>query len=303
LQWNINRWYDSKVGRWMSEDPIGFEGVDRNLYRYVHGVLLAKIDVFGLYEDCTIKIHVGHGAPGAEATAASVRSEGKGATGFGKVSAISCALGTVATTGQDDINMHLAALAYNVPSNLPELPQYLQEFPLDETLLIPLFLNQNSFENSNYLGTKDTGVLKKPAPISGLITQTQIDSLWPVSGSFGSSHSDANHRRAYNNAAATIFKVYLLVIYKEGLNMSKDSKCVCGTGGKATITFMFKGTTVISRANFIKGVWNKPVADWTVGMAGVNYEHKIESGVLKIVVNRHGTAGSVPPPELTHATW
>ncbi len=35
LQWNINRWYDAKVGRWISEDPIGFEGKDTNLARYV----------------------------------------------------------------------------------------------------------------------------------------------------------------------------------------------------------------------------------------------------------------------------
>ncbi len=35
LQWNINRWYDPAVGRWISEDPIGFEGKDTNLARYV----------------------------------------------------------------------------------------------------------------------------------------------------------------------------------------------------------------------------------------------------------------------------
>ena len=35
LQNNLNRWYDPEVGRWLSEDPIGFEGGDANLYRYV----------------------------------------------------------------------------------------------------------------------------------------------------------------------------------------------------------------------------------------------------------------------------
>ncbi len=34
LQNNINRWYDATVGRWLSTDPIGFEGNDMNLYRY-----------------------------------------------------------------------------------------------------------------------------------------------------------------------------------------------------------------------------------------------------------------------------
>ncbi len=32
LQNNLNRWYDPSVGRWLSEDPIGFTGGDGNLY-------------------------------------------------------------------------------------------------------------------------------------------------------------------------------------------------------------------------------------------------------------------------------
>ncbi|MDO4575232.1 MAG: RHS repeat-associated core domain-containing protein [Planctomycetia bacterium] len=35
LQNNINRWYDATMGRWLNPDPIGFEGSDANLYRYV----------------------------------------------------------------------------------------------------------------------------------------------------------------------------------------------------------------------------------------------------------------------------
>ena len=35
LQNNLNRWYDASIGRWLSEDPIGFSGGDANLYRYV----------------------------------------------------------------------------------------------------------------------------------------------------------------------------------------------------------------------------------------------------------------------------
>jgi len=35
LQYNRNRWYDPTLGRWLSEDPIGFEGADYNLTRYV----------------------------------------------------------------------------------------------------------------------------------------------------------------------------------------------------------------------------------------------------------------------------
>jgi RHS repeat-associated protein len=35
LQNHLNRWYDAGVGRWLSEDPIGFDAGDANLYRYV----------------------------------------------------------------------------------------------------------------------------------------------------------------------------------------------------------------------------------------------------------------------------
>ncbi len=34
LQNNLNRWYDPELGRWLTEDPIGFEGGNGNLYRY-----------------------------------------------------------------------------------------------------------------------------------------------------------------------------------------------------------------------------------------------------------------------------
>ena len=48
LQNNINRWYDSTVGRWLSTDPIGFEGNDTNLYRYVNNMPISYYDVKGL---------------------------------------------------------------------------------------------------------------------------------------------------------------------------------------------------------------------------------------------------------------
>jgi RHS repeat-associated protein len=48
LQWNINRWYDSTTGQWISEDPIGFSGGDTNLRRYVGNDPIDKIDSNGL---------------------------------------------------------------------------------------------------------------------------------------------------------------------------------------------------------------------------------------------------------------
>ena|GEM_PF-1735557 len=48
LQNNLNRWYDASVGRWLSEDPIGFAAGDGNLYRYVKNRSLNRVDALGL---------------------------------------------------------------------------------------------------------------------------------------------------------------------------------------------------------------------------------------------------------------
>jgi RHS repeat-associated protein len=51
LQWNLNRWYISTLGVWMSEDPIGFEGNTANLRQYVHSSPLVFVDSTGLAAD------------------------------------------------------------------------------------------------------------------------------------------------------------------------------------------------------------------------------------------------------------
>ncbi|MDR2704947.1 MAG: hypothetical protein LBC02_04130, partial [Planctomycetaceae bacterium] len=50
LQWNINRWYDSNIGRWVIEYLIGFEGGDMNLYRHVDNSVVLYTDLFGLWK-------------------------------------------------------------------------------------------------------------------------------------------------------------------------------------------------------------------------------------------------------------
>ncbi|MDR1484306.1 MAG: hypothetical protein LBT09_05740, partial [Planctomycetaceae bacterium] len=64
-QWNINRWYDSNVGRWMSDDPIGYDANDSNLFRFVRNHTVSSTDPFG-YESLTIttyyaRLHVPYG--------------------------------------------------------------------------------------------------------------------------------------------------------------------------------------------------------------------------------------------------
>ena len=44
------RWYDGNLGRFISEDPIGFAGGDVNLYGYVGNKPLNFFDPFGLDE-------------------------------------------------------------------------------------------------------------------------------------------------------------------------------------------------------------------------------------------------------------
>ncbi len=48
LQNNLNRWYSADTGQWMSQDPIGFEGGDANLVRYVGNGPVQHSDPNGL---------------------------------------------------------------------------------------------------------------------------------------------------------------------------------------------------------------------------------------------------------------
>ena len=41
--------YDASTGRWMAKDPIGFDGRDANLYAYVGGNPISRLDPMGLY--------------------------------------------------------------------------------------------------------------------------------------------------------------------------------------------------------------------------------------------------------------
>jgi len=51
LQNNLNRWYDPQLGRWLSQDPLGFTAGDANLYRYAGNRAASLADPSGLQED------------------------------------------------------------------------------------------------------------------------------------------------------------------------------------------------------------------------------------------------------------
>ncbi len=106
LQNNLNRWYDAKVGRWLSDDPIGFTAGDANLYRYVGNSPTIYVDASGLYGVGTrMAIGAGTGAlSGAAAGALSgalvgnwpgaLAGLGAGALGGGIAGAISGLMGS-----------------------------------------------------------------------------------------------------------------------------------------------------------------------------------------------------------------
>src|SRR5260370_930675 len=52
LQYSRARWYDPNLGRFISEDPIGFGGGDVNLYGYVKNRPLKYVDPLGKFGLC-----------------------------------------------------------------------------------------------------------------------------------------------------------------------------------------------------------------------------------------------------------
>jgi len=51
LQYNRARYYDAGTGRWISQDPLGFDAGDSNLYRYVRNVSTILADPSGLQQE------------------------------------------------------------------------------------------------------------------------------------------------------------------------------------------------------------------------------------------------------------
>jgi len=89
--------YDSFTGKWTAKDPIGFDGGDSNLYGYVLGDSVNRIDPLGLYDDPRLK---GKGVP------AGMGGDGKGSSqgyGYGPFGGICGAEGSPEATWIPDI--------------------------------------------------------------------------------------------------------------------------------------------------------------------------------------------------------
>src|SRR5262249_26231211 len=55
LQYNRARYYDPASGRWISEDPLGFDAGDSNLYRYVSNAPPTLTDPSGFVEQVQVQ--------------------------------------------------------------------------------------------------------------------------------------------------------------------------------------------------------------------------------------------------------
>ena len=51
LQYNNARWYNAAIGTWMTQDPMGFDAGDSNLYRYVNNAPTNHTDPSGFVSD------------------------------------------------------------------------------------------------------------------------------------------------------------------------------------------------------------------------------------------------------------
>jgi RHS repeat-associated protein len=69
LQYNRARWYDPNTGRWLTQDPMGFDAGDSNLYRYACNGPVGADDPTGTYtyavnEESAIELGMALGALG-----------------------------------------------------------------------------------------------------------------------------------------------------------------------------------------------------------------------------------------------
>jgi RHS repeat-associated protein len=56
--YSYDNWYDPTIGKWISQDPIKFEGGDANLYRVVGNHTTYASDPSGLEEPFTVNSNV-----------------------------------------------------------------------------------------------------------------------------------------------------------------------------------------------------------------------------------------------------
>jgi RHS repeat-associated protein len=62
LQYNRARYFDAKTGRWISQDPLGFDAGDSNLYRYVANMATTLSDPSGLVNPVIVGAYYAAGA-------------------------------------------------------------------------------------------------------------------------------------------------------------------------------------------------------------------------------------------------
>ena len=242
LQNNLNRWYDSKVGRWVSKDPIGFNGFDANTSRYVGNGVTSATDPSGLYTAATITVLVGHSQWVLD-NAAIAANEGGGATinrHSGMVCGIACGKG-----GATEINQALRKNFIVPPvNNLPILPLYVFNKANGTSIT-----GNYSFQETADRGTNVGLGYQRPSWISS------TDWGLPIFD-----HRVVDKQANLFHKFQIVMKAFTRMVIYSGMQMASNPGAA--TGGNVTIRFRFQPENdVISRDDFAKTLFGSDVLD------------------------------------------
>lgn len=168
LYYNRARYYDSTLGRFISEDPLGFGGQDTNLYRYVANNPINATDPSGLlaiveYAGLLTKVTLGP-------TGSSIGAISGGLLGFGVTSLVFIGeiLG-IANAGGDVLADWGAAIS-RTEAKLKEITSQLKQFQKVDTAygLAKGFVSGAGLEAKISLNVEIPNAVKQAAKLAGV---------------------------------------------------------------------------------------------------------------------------------------
>jgi RHS repeat-associated protein len=151
LQYSRARWYDPSVGRWISEDPIGFAAGDMNLARYVFNSPINLVDPSGHEGEIHMSFTVNDN--GRQRTMYSKRS----ANPWAMMRTGDYTISSAADTGNTSIEY---------PSNPYKLGRCLFGWPARAEFLKGLFTRENANRFHSTCGGRLLGVIRLPKPFT-----------------------------------------------------------------------------------------------------------------------------------------
>ena len=120
--------YDATIGRWTSQDPLGFDAGDANLYRYVGNAPTGYLDAFGLEPlDPAVdgpraaEQRRGHGLPGV---AGGEEQEDMGAESDLRIGVLTIEVEQLAALVSDQDQVEIHGRRFRVRSGLSSIQLY-----------------------------------------------------------------------------------------------------------------------------------------------------------------------------------